>query len=204
MGNNNVRNQGSGLTNYGAGYDPYYNYGDIENYGSAYQPTGGDYPFDYGLTNGPFVTSMRSPLGGYGQSGLRRYGNSYPAGFNPILQPGLGGPKVRIIYVPNNVVSGFQNLLQQNGMGGGNPLMGGFGGPQIMPQMPFGPSAIPQMPWANPMMPQMGSNCCSMSLQVPSMTPQMYMPMPCPPPMIQPMMPQISMRKIMLRLFVLN
>ena len=249
MGNRNVRPTKSNLANYGAGYNPYYDYEGIENYGSAYQPIERQYPGAYALTDVPWMTSSRR-LGGAGlsgQSGLGLYGNSYPQGFNPALQPGLNGPKVRIIYVPNHVVMGFQNLLQQAGGNGGNPLLGGmqglnplmggsgvnplmsgigsnpymgnmggvnplmfgpggmnpmlgglsgYGGPQMMPQM-YGPSPFfPQM--SNPQMPlqQMGSNCCSISLQLPSMSSQIPYPIPCPPPMIQPMIPQPFMRKI--------
>ncbi len=267
MGNSNARIQGSNLADYGAAaYDPYYNYGGIENYGSAYQPAGGGYPIGYGVTDGPLFTSVKPPLGGLrvlGQGGIGAYGTSYSTGFNPMLEPGLIGPKIRVIYVPNNVLSGFQNLLQQGGVngvnpaiggiggvnpfmggvsgvnpaiggiggvnpfmggvsgvnpaiggiggvnpfmggisgvnpmvggiGGGNPLMGGLGGygfPQVMPQMP-----IPQFP-----LPQMGSNCCSISLQLPSMSPGIPYPIPCPPPMIQPIIPQMPMRKITLHM----
>jgi hypothetical protein len=286
MGNSNARMQGSNLANYGAGYDSYYNYGGIENYGSAYQPAGGGYPIGYGITDGPLFTSVKPPLGGLGalgQGGIGAYGTSYLTGFNPMLQTGLIGPKIRVIYVPNNVLSGFQNLLQPGGVsgvnpviggiggvnpliggigganpymggincvnpaiggigganpliggigganpliggigganpliggigganpymggincvnpaiggiGGGNPLMGGLGGygfPQVMPQMP-----IPQFP-----LPQMGSNCCSISLQLPSVSPGIPYPIPCPPPMIQPIIPQMPMRKITLHM----
>jgi hypothetical protein len=325
MGNRNVRLKAVDLANYGAGYDPYYNYGEIENYGSLYQPIGGEYPFGYGITDGPLITSMKPPLGGvgaFGQQGLLRYGNIYPAGFNPVLQPGLSGPKVRLIYVPNNVVNGFQNLLQQSGVSGGNPLIGGIGGinplasgvggmnplmggigginplaggvggmnplmggvggmnpfmggigginplaggvggmnplmggigginplaggvggmnplmggvsgmnplmggigginplaggvggmnpliggmggygiPQMMPQGPYASPFLPQMP-----LPQMGSNCCSISLQLPSVASQIPYPIPCPPPMIQPVMPQMPFRKIILYLLLSN
>ncbi|CAF3485959.1 unnamed protein product [Rotaria socialis] len=55
---------------------------------------------------------------------------------------------------------------------------------QMMPQMPCAPppmmsQMMPQMPCAPPLMmpqmpmPQMGSNCCSMSMELPSMAPQM-------------------------------
>jgi hypothetical protein len=256
MGNSNARMQGSNLANYGAGYDSYYNYGGIENYGSAYQPAGGGYPIGYGITDGPLFTSVKPPLGGLGalgQGGIGAYGTSYLTGFNPMLQTGLIGPKIRVIYVPNNVLSGFQNLLQPGGVsgvnpviggiggvnpliggigganpymggincvnpaiggigganpliggigganpliggiGGANPLIGGIGGygfPQVMPQMP-----IPQFP-----LPQMGSNCCSISLQLPSVSPGIPYPIPCPPPMIQPIIPQMPMRKITLHM----
>ncbi|UJR26336.1 hypothetical protein I4U23_007673 [Adineta vaga] len=73
------------------------------------------------------------------------------------------------------------NPLVGYGGVGGNSMAGGFGGyglPQMMPQVPISP---------------MGSNCCSLSIQVPSAAPQMPYPIPCPPPMIQPMMPQMSM-----------
>jgi hypothetical protein len=295
MGNRNVRTKGLDLANYGAGYDPFYSYGGIENYGSVYQPIRGGYPIGYGITDGPLLTTMRPPLGGggaFGQQGLIGYGNRYPAGFNPMLQPGLSGPKIRLIYVPNNVLSGFQNLLQQNGLGGVNPLMGGVGGvnplmggiggvnplmggiggvnplmggiggvnplmggiggvnplmggiggvnpciggigsgnplmggiggmnpwiggvgganplmggignygiPQMMPQIPGASPFLPQMPLA-----QMGSNCWSMSLQSPSAGSQIPYPIPCPPPMIQPVMPQMPLCKIILYLLLSN
>src|SRR5690349_3875086 len=106
MGSRSARMQGPGLAGYGGGYDPYNNIGEIENYGSLYQPTGGD-PYGYGITDGPFVTSVKPPLGGLGG-----YGQPYPAGFNP-FHSGLRGAKVRQICVPNHIVGVFQNLLQQ-------------------------------------------------------------------------------------------
>ncbi len=217
MGGRNARMKGPGLANYGGGYDPYNNYGEIENYGSFYQPTGGD-PYGYGFTDGPLITSVRPPLGGLGG-----YGLSYPAGFNPAIEPGLGGVKVRQICVPNHIVGAFQNLLQQGGMAGCGapqiapqmpcapppmmpqmPIMPQMpcAPPPIMPQMPIMPQIpcapppmipqmpimpqmpcapppmIPQMPFAPPpVMPQLGSNCCSMSIQLPSVAPQMPLPM---------------------------
>lgn len=262
MGNRSVRPTKVNLANYGAGYYPYYDYEGMENYGSAYQPIERQYPGAYYPGDAPWMTSSRR-LGGAGvpgQSGLGQYGNNYPPGFNPALEPGLNGPKVRIIYVPDYVVRGFQNVLQQGGynsvpglnpmmsgsgvnplMGGVpglnpmmsgsgiNPMVGGFGsnpfmgnnmgsvnpfmfgpsgmnpmmgglsgyaGPQMMPQMYGSSPFFPQM--SNPQMPlqQMGSNCCSISLQLPSMGSQIPYPIPCPPPMIQPMMPPSYMRKI--------
>ncbi len=243
MGNRNIRMKRMDLANYGAGYDPYYNYGGIENYGSVYQPMREGYPIGYGITDGPLITSVR-PSGGadvFGQQGLGMYGNRYPPGFNPMLQPGLSGPKIRLIYVPPNVLSGFQNLLQQNGLGGVggmnplmsglggmNPLMGGLGGMNplmggvgginplmgglggVSPMMPgvggYGiPQMIPQSPYALPFspqmsLPQMGSNCWSMSYQLPSVGSPVSYPIPCPPPMILPVMPQIPIRKTILYL----
>ena len=162
MGNRNARRRGAGLANYGGGYDPYAGYGEIENYGAGYPPAGGAYPYGNGYTDGPFVTTAPSPL-----SGLGGYGGKSLAGYNPMLQLGLGGPKVRTIFVPNHVVGAFQNLLQQ---GGGGASQIPCGPPPMMPQMPCGPPPmIPQMPCAPPpMMPQM----------------------PCaPPPMMMPQMP---------------
>ena len=193
MGNRNARAQGSGLANYGAGYDPYTGVGGMENYGSFYQPYGGD-PYGYGFTDGPFVTSAKPPLGGLGgygspyAGGLGGYSSAYAGGFNPMMQFGLGGPKVRQILVPDNVVSAFQNLIQQ-GCGGGMqmapPMMPqmSFAPPPMMPQMSFAPPPMmPQMPCAPPpMTPQM-------SFAPPPMMPQMPQ-MPCAPP---PMMPQMS------------
>ncbi len=212
MGGRNARMQGPEIANYGGGYGPYLNNGEIENYGSFYQPTGGD-PYGYGINEGPFVTAVKPPLGGLGG-----YGLSYPAGFNPIMQPGLGGAKVRQICVPNHIVGAFQNLLQQGGMAGcGAPQIAHQmpqmprAPPPMMPQIPFAPPPImpqipcpplpmmpqrqfPQPPPVMPQMPQLGSNCCSMSIQIPQVAPQIPFPMP-------PMIPQIPiapppMRKI--------
>ena len=104
MGARNARVREPGLGYYGGGYDPYYPYGNMENYGSSYQPVGEEYAPAYGITDRPFVTTRRPFRGALGQSGLGRYGNSYPPGFNPILQGGSSRPKVRVIYVPDNVV----------------------------------------------------------------------------------------------------
>ena len=219
MGGGKSRVEQPGLAYYGSGYDPYYPYGGLENYGSAYQPIDDDYGYGYGTTEGPFALTTRPRRRGGRQAGMYEYGTSYPPGFNPVLQGLTGRPKIRIIFMPNNLVSGLQNLAQQgvgagmnplqgglgninpssNPIGGINPLMmGGFGGfnpmmmggaggagfPQMMPQMPYGSPMVPQAS-----MSQLGSNCFSVSLQVPSMGGQM--PMPCPPPMIQPMMSQM-------------
>lgn len=187
MGNRNARLQGLNLANYGAGYDPYYSYGHIENYGSNYQPIGGGYPLGYGFTDDALITSVKPPLGSLGalnQGGISTYGGSYSTSFNPILQPGLNGPKIRLIYVPTHVLNGFQNLLQQGCGSGATPIVGGLGGygySQFMPQSPLSP---------------MSSNCYPMSPQLPSMMPQIPYPVPCPPPMIQPIAPQMPMRKI--------
>ena len=184
MGSRNARMQRPGLEYYGTGYDPYTGYGGMENYGSFYGPTGGD-PYGYGITDGPFITSLKAPLGGLG---------GYPGGFNALSPFGQGVPKVRQIFVPNNVVGAFQNLLQQ-GCGGMQmtpqlpyappPMMPQMpcAPPPMMPQMPcapppmMAPPMMPQMPCAPPpmmpQMPQMGSNCCSMSIQLPSVAPQM-------------------------------
>ena len=105
-------------------------YGEIENYGSAYQPIEGGYQPRHGIINRPLINSKRPYLGdldAFGQHGLGRYGTMYPETFNPMLQPGLGGPKVRVIFIPNNALYEFQNLLQ-GGMGNANPLIGGLGG----------------------------------------------------------------------------
>jgi hypothetical protein len=335
MGNRNVRRQEVDLANYGAGYDPYYGYGGIENYGSAYQPTGGGSPFGFGMTDASFGTSTKRRsrrFGALGQRGLAEYGDIYPPDFNPMLQSGSNGPKIRLIYVPNNVYRGFQNLVQPGGaggmnpliggMGGGNPLIGGMGGGNpfiggmgggnpfigglgggnpfiggmgggnpfiggmgggnpLIGGMGGGNPFIGGMGGANPFiggmgggnpfiggmgganpfiggmgganpfiggmgggnpliggmgganpfiggigggnpfmggfggmgypgaapgMPfnQMGSNCCSMSLQLPSMAPQYPFPMPCPPAMIQPVMSQMPMGKKTLYLLLLN
>ena len=211
MGNRNARGQAGNIANYGMEYDPYYNYGEIENYGSAYQPAGGGYPFGFGVTDGPLMTTVKPPLGGLGA-----YGNSYPPGFNPNLQPGVNGPKVRVIYVPSHIVHGMQNAVQSGasplvgygngvnpmaggiggigGMGGCNPMGGGFGGMGGCNPIGggFGGQGFPQM---MPQMP-MGSNCCALSVQVPSAAPQFPYATPCPPPMIQPMMHQMPMCKI--------
>ena len=211
MGGRNARLKEPGLGYYGGGYDPYYPYGNMENYGSSYQPVEEEYPLAYEITDRPFVTTRRPFRGAPGQGGLGRYGNSYPPGFNPILQGGSSRPKVRVIYVPDHVVAGFRNVLQQGAAGGLNPWGGGigaYGGPQI----PYSSPMTPQMPGAFPMMPPMpgsnvpfspmGSNCFSMSVPASSVPPQfsMPMPMPCPPPMIQPVM--IPMRKILERLSI--
>ncbi|CAF4022984.1 unnamed protein product, partial [Rotaria sp. Silwood1] len=45
MGNRNNRMQGSELAKYGGGYNPYYGYGEMENYNASYQPSGGDFLF---------------------------------------------------------------------------------------------------------------------------------------------------------------
>ncbi|CAF2740801.1 unnamed protein product [Rotaria sp. Silwood2] len=186
----------SGLTTYGTAYGPHYGYGEIENYGSTYQSVAGGYPFGYGRTDEPLTTTVGSPLGGLGilgQQELRRYGRIYPVGFNPMLQPGLSRSKVRVIFVPNHVLSAFQNLRQQYGGGfvnpfisSFNPFMNGYGAlgiPQMMPQMAM---------FQGPMSP-MGSNCCSMSFQLPSMGSQFSSSIPYLPPMIQPAMPPMPM-----------
>ncbi|CAF1558454.1 unnamed protein product, partial [Adineta steineri] len=146
MGGRNARAQKNDIANYGAGYNSSNGYGEIENYGSVYQPGGGGYPIGYGFTDGPFVTSVKPPLGGLGSLG--GYGSLYPAGFNPAIQGGFGGPKIRQICVPNHIVGVFQNLLQQGGC---------VGAPQMMPQQHCAPQ--PMMPQQHcappPMMPQM-------------------------------------------------
>ncbi|CAF1086991.1 unnamed protein product [Adineta ricciae] len=221
MGNANARRPGGGLGNYGVEYDPYYNYGDIANYGSSYQPIQG-YPIGFGTTDGPLLTSVKPSPGALGM-----YGSTYPAGFNPILEPGLNGPKIRVIYVPSHIVSGMQNLIQPGAIGGVNPInpinpMMAYGGGvnpinPINPMMAYGGGVNPINPMMaygggmNPMsgglggcglppqmlsqlpMSPMGSNCCSLSIQIPPASPQMPYPMPCPPPMIQPIMSPVPM-----------
>jgi hypothetical protein len=125
-------------------------------------------------------------------------------GANPLMG-GIGGanPLIGGIGGANPLIGGIggANPLV-GGIAGGNPLIGGIGGygiPQMMPQMPYGSPFLPQMP-----LPQMGSSCCSISPQLPSMGSQIQYPIPCPPPMIQPVMPQIPLRKIILYLLLLN
>ncbi|CAM2707114.1 unnamed protein product [Rotaria socialis] len=181
MANNNYLKREPGLTYYGTGYDPYSGYENIENYGSVYQPTGREYPFGYGFTNGPTSGTEDIRLGGLGQQGISRYGYMYPTNFNPVLEPGFGGSKVRRIYMPNHIVNALQNLLQQSGARM-NPFIGGLGGSGF-PQIPIMP-----LPYS-----QIGSNYWPMPYQAPSIFPQVPFPIPCPPPMIQPIMPQIPM-----------
>ncbi|CAF1086214.1 unnamed protein product [Rotaria sordida] len=189
MGNRSVRTQGDNLATYGASYDPYYGYEGMENYGSIYQPTAGEYPFGYGITDELLMTTLGSPLGGpcvLGPQGLGAYGYMYSASFNPMLEPGLSRSKVRLIYIPNYAVAEFQNLFQQGSASFANPFVGGYGG--------FGiPQMMPQIPMLQGSMFQMGSNCWSMSFQLPSMGPQFSFGIPCPPPMIQPVMSQMPM-----------
>ncbi|CAF2220981.1 unnamed protein product [Rotaria magnacalcarata] len=182
MGARNVRMEGSGLSNYGESYNPYDGYGGMMYSGSNYQPVVGNHALN-------MITVDQPLFGSYALGGLASYGNAYPTGFNPTAVPGLDGHKVRQICVSNHALGAFQNLLQQGGMGG-------LSLPQMMPQMSFAPPPMmPQMPCAPPpmmpqiQMPQMGSNCCSMSIQLPSMAPQM--PQISFPPQMS-MMPQQS------------
>lgn len=189
MGNRNNRVRQSDINNYGYLYEPYYNYEDIENYGSTYQPTGQEYPFSSGFTNEQFRTPLRLPrsrFGSFNQSGLGRYASTYPQGFNPMLEPRFAGPKIRVIFIPTGGAGAFPNYFQQGNI---NPSFGGLGG-YVAPQM------MPQMFYGSPMLPQVGQNFGSMLFPSPSMISQLPFPMPCPPPMIQPVMPSISMRKI--------
>ncbi|CAF4000274.1 unnamed protein product [Rotaria sordida] len=201
MGNRSVRTQGDNLATYGASYDPYYGYEGMENYGSIYQPTAGEYPFGYGITDELLMTTLGSPLGGpcvLGPQGLGAYGYMYSASFNPMLEPGLSRSKVRLIYIPNYAVAEFQNLFQQGSASFANPFVGGYGG--------FGiPQMMPQIPMLQGSMFQMGSNCWSMSFQLPSMGPQFSFGIPCPPPMIQPVMSQMPMcKRIIYILFLIK
>ncbi|CAF1458133.1 unnamed protein product, partial [Rotaria sordida] len=155
MGNRTGRMKGSELAQYGGGYNPYYGYGEMENYNLNCPPIEEDYLLGMGNINQPFGMPFNSPMGGLGS-----YGNSCAAYFNSMIQPSFGRVKMRQIFMPNNVLSAFQNLLQQGGIAG-------YGTPQMMPQMPIAsPPMMPQMPFVPPpMMPQMPF--------APSMMPQM-------------------------------
>lgn len=187
MGARNNRMKKSGLADYGEGYNEQDGYGEMATYGLHYHPIGGDGALSMVTVDDPFFTSFASP-----PNGLGSYGDVYSTGFNPFTGSVFGEPKVRQIFVPNHVVSAFQNLLQQGGAGT-------FNVPQMMPQMsmPYPSPMMPPMSYSPPVMmpqmqmPQMGSNCCSMSIQAPSFAPQMPLSMPCSPPMSQPMMPQM-------------
>ncbi|CAF4627334.1 unnamed protein product [Rotaria sp. Silwood1] len=193
MGYFNVPMRETGLTSYGTTYNPYYDYGEIENYGSHYQPIAVEYPSYHGTTGKPLTTTVRSPLGGLdilGQQGLGKYENIYPTFFNSMSQLDLNRPKVRLIYVPNHVLCAFQNLLPQGGVGFANSFMGSFN-PSMSGYGTFGMQQM--MPMLQGSMSQIGSNCWSTSFQVPSMGPQYPFGIPCPPPMIQPAIPQMPM-----------
>jgi hypothetical protein len=177
MGGSHTRAQRTGLASYGEEYDPYYAYGDIENYGASYGPIQEDNPYRYLIADQPFTTT-KIRRGSSRRSGLNRYGNSYSPTYSAMLHTLGGKAKVRIIYMPSNLVSGLQNLLQSNGFNGMNPIAQGIPGYNI-------PGMIPQM----------GSNYYPMSSQVPSMVPHAFMPVPCPPPMIQPVIQPMPMRK---------
>lgn len=191
MGNNSSAKETPNFTNYGVSYNPYGYYGNIENYGTYYQPYGQEFTYIYVPTNELVNTEIDIPPVHVGRQGLRGYGRRYHPGFIPMIPPGSSRSKVRYIFMPDNIVYSLQNLLQQRGIGMINPSIGGLGNmgafqyPQMNPLMPLIQAPIPQM----------GPNYLSSPSQLPPIVPPMPFIIPAPPPMIQPIMPQMPMCK---------
>lgn len=78
-----------------------------------------------------------------------------------------------------------------------------YGSP-IIPQSSYATPILPQMPYASPAVvpgsvSQPSANCFSVSLQLPAVPSAYPMPMPCPPPMIQPVIIPCPMRKLQIK-----
>ena len=197
---------------------PLYGYGQqgLREYGGIY-PAGFNAALDPAF-NGPKIRMIYVPNSVANalqnliqQNGVGGIGNFNPmmsgfGGMNPMIG-GIGGMNSMGGFGGvNPMIGGIGGMNSMGGFGGVNPMLGGFGGfgsgspmlggignygpAQLMSQGPGVSPYYPQMPFS-----QMNPYCNSMSFQVPSMGPQLPYPMPCPPPMIQPVMPQNFMRK---------
>ena len=215
MGGSNSRTRTLGIDDYGATYDPYsFPYGDIENYGSFYGLAQEIETFNNPI-NSAILLTTKPRRRRIQPNNFSQYGSSYPPGFNPMLSSLMNKPRVRVVYMPQGVYNVLQNLFQQGAFTGLNAALPGVGvfapgqsASQMYPGMlgpppnPFqnGSGLFSQMPYANPFGQQapvvpLGPNCFSVSLPLSSGPSPFQMPLPCPPPMIQPMAYPMGPRK---------